>query len=39
MSDKSIIPNVLWVAIISLAVFSVFHFIFGLSKPPLSFDR
>jgi hypothetical protein len=33
MSDKSWIPNVLRVAIISLAVFSVFHFIIGLSKP------
>ncbi len=33
MSDKSRVPNVLWIAIISLAVFSVFHFIIGFSKP------
>jgi hypothetical protein len=33
MSDKSSVPNVLWVAIISLAVFSVLHFIIGLTKP------
>jgi len=33
MSDKPSIPNVLWVAIISLSVFGVFHFIIGISKP------
>ena len=33
MHDKFPIPNVLWIAIISLAVFSVVHLILGFSRP------
>ena len=33
MKTNSSSPNVLWLAIISLAVFSMFHFIIGLSQP------
>jgi len=33
MNDKFPIPNLLWVAIISLGLFSVLHFIIGLSRP------
>ena len=33
MNAKSLIPKVLWIAIISLAIFSILHFIIGLTKP------
>lgn len=33
MNDKSPVPKVLWIAIISLAIFSLIHFIIGFSKP------
>jgi hypothetical protein len=33
MSQKSPLPGVLWIAIISLALFSIFHFIIGFSNP------
>jgi hypothetical protein len=33
MKINTTIPPVLWVAIISLAIFSFFHFIIGLSYP------
>ena len=33
MVQKSSIPNVLWVALVSLAVFAVIHFYVGLSYP------
>jgi len=33
MNETSSIPGVLWIAILSLAIFAVFHFILGLSHP------
>jgi hypothetical protein len=33
MNDKFPIPKVLWIAIASLAVFAVVHFVIGLTKP------
>ncbi len=33
MNSKSSIPKILWIAVISLAVFGIFHFILGLTNP------
>ncbi|TFG98011.1 MAG: hypothetical protein E4H13_10295 [Calditrichales bacterium] len=33
MKTHSSLPNVLWVSIFSLAVFSIYHFIIALSQP------
>ncbi|KAA3619337.1 MAG: hypothetical protein DWQ05_01055 [Calditrichaeota bacterium] len=33
MTSKYAIPLVLWISIVSLAIFSVFHFIIGFEKP------
>jgi hypothetical protein len=33
MSNELPVPNVLWIAIISLAVFGISHFIIGFTKP------
>ena len=34
MNDNISFPNVLWIAIISLALFGILHFIIGLTNPP-----
>jgi len=33
MSQSHTIPKVLWLAIVSLAIFSIFHLVTGFSKP------
>ena len=33
MKENILIPKVLWIAIVSLAVFGILHFIMGLSRP------